>query len=314
VYPAIVLPTIVLAAGLGTRLQPITRDLAKPAVPVAGKALIVRVLEWLQREGVRDVVVNLHHLPATVTGIVGDGAQLGLHVRYSWEREILGSAGGPRLALSLWPDLQGPCLITNGDTLTDFPLGPLVAAHTAAREDQTLVTMAVVRNVRPDHYNGLRLDADGRVRAFVPKGHTEETWHFIGVQVVEPGVFDAISLGTAAETVAGVYRDLVEHRPGSVRAHRVNATFLDVGTPADYIEASLHIARAEGAATDVVVEPPWTPGSHAAVIDPDARLTRTIVWPDAAIEADVELDRCVVLSGVTVAAGTRATGKVFESV
>jgi len=306
-----VLPTIVLAAGLGTRLLPITRHLAKPAVPVAGKALIVRVLEWLQREGIRDVVVNLHHLPATVTGIVGDGTQLGLHVRYSWERKILGSAGGPRLALSLWPDLQGPCLITNGDTLTDFPLAPLVAAHTAARVSGALVTMAVVRNVKPDQYNGLRLAADGRVLAFVPKGHTEETWHFIGVQVVEPRVFDAVPMGTAAETVGGVYRDLVEHRPGAVRAHRVDATFLDVGTPADYIEASLHMARAEGVATDVLVEPPWTPDSHMAVIDPGARLTRCIVWPDSTIEADVELDQCVVLTGARVPAGTQAKEKVF---
>jgi mannose-1-phosphate guanylyltransferase len=313
VYPAIVLPTIVLAAGLGTRLLPITRSLAKPAVPVAGKALIVRVLEWLQREGIRDVVVNLHHLPATVTGIVGDGAQLGLHVRYSWEREILGSAGGPRLALSLWPDLEGPCLITNGDTLTDFPLAPLVAAHKTARAAGALVTMSVVRNVRPDHYNGLRLDVDGRVLAFVPKGHTEETWHFIGVQVVEPRVFDAIPIGAAAETVAGVYRELVERQPGAVRAHRVDATFLDVGTPDDYIEASLHIARAEGAAADVLVEQPWTPDSRVAFINPDARLTRCVIWPDTTIEGDVELDSCVVLSGETVPAGTRARGKVFAS-
>jgi mannose-1-phosphate guanylyltransferase len=306
-----VLPTIVLAAGLGTRLLPITRNVAKPAVPVAGKALIVRVLEWLEREGIRDVVVNLHHLPATVTGIVADGTSLGLHVRYSWEREILGSAGGPRLALSLWPDLQGPCLITNGDTLTDFPLAPLLAAHDAARADGALVTMAVVRNVRPDHYNGLRLDADGRVLAFVPKGHTEETWHFIGVQVVEPRVFDGIPIGAAAETVAGVYRDLVRDQPGAVRAYRVDATFLDVGTPADYIEASLHIAAQEGASNDVVVEQPWTADSRAVVIDPTARLTRCVVWPDSTIEANVDLDQCVVLSGARVPAGTQATGKVF---
>ncbi|MCC7186542.1 MAG: NTP transferase domain-containing protein [Acidobacteria bacterium] len=306
------LPTIVLAAGLGTRLQPLTRHLAKPAVPVAGKALIVRVLEWLSREGVRDAIVNLHHLPGTVTGIVGDGTQLGLRVRYSWEREILGSAGGPRLALSLWPELQGPCLITNGDTLTDFPLAPLLAAHAASRADGGVVTMAVVRNVRPDHYNGLRLDEDGRVLAFVPRGHTEETWHFVGVQVVEPGVFDGIPLGSAAETVAGVYRDLVRDRPGAVRAWRVDATFLDVGTPSDYIDASLHIAAQEGRAGDVIIETPWTADARPGTVDPTARLTSCVVWPDATVGADAVLDRCVVLSGVTVPAGTQAVGKVFD--
>jgi NDP-sugar pyrophosphorylase family protein len=307
-----VLPTIVLAAGLGTRLHPITHHLAKPAVPVAGKALIVRVLEWLAREGVRDAVVNLHHLPATVTGLVGDGTQLGLHVRYSWERDILGSAGGPRLALSLWPDLQGPCLITNGDTLTDFALAPLVAAHASARTEGALVTMAVVRNTRPDHYNGLRLDADGRVLAFVPKGHTEETWHFVGVQVVEPRVFDGIPIGSAAETVAGVYRDLVRDTPGAVRAWRVDATFLDVGTPADYIDASLHFAGREGHPGNVILEAPWTAEARRAVVEPTARLTSCVVWPDATIGAEAILDRCVVLSGVTVPAGASATGIVLE--
>ena len=306
------LPTIVLAAGLGTRLHPITHHLAKPAVPVAGKALIVRVLDWLAREGIRDVVVNLHHLPDTVTGLVGDGAQLGLRVRYSWEREILGSAGGPRVALSLWRELQGPCLITNGDTLTDFALAPLVAAHTSARSEGALVTMAVVRNTRPDHYNGLRLDPEGRVLGFVPKGHTEETWHFVGVQVVEPWVFDGIPIGSAAETVAGVYRDLVRDSPSAVRAWRVDATFLDVGTPADYIDASLRIAAGEGHPGDVILEAPWTVDARRAIVDPTARLTSCVVWPDATIGAEAILDRCVVLSGVTVPAGTRAVGKVLD--
>jgi len=305
------IPTVVLAAGLGTRLQPLTRLLAKPAVPVAGKALIVRVLEWLRREGVRDIVVNLHHLPATVTSLVGDGAHLGLTVRYSWEREILGSAGGPKKALALWPGYDSPCLIVNGDTLTDFPLAPLLAAHEAGRATGALATLAVVRNTRPGHYNGLRLDPEGRVLAFVPKGHTEETWHFIGVQVVEPRVFDPVSPDTPAETVAGIYRDLVARQPGAIRAWRVDAPFIDVGTPDDYLDAVLRVAAGEGNTTGVVLESPWTGGAHTAVVDPGAALTNCVVWPDAVVEAGAVLDRCVVLSGVTVRAETRARGQVI---
>lgn len=289
------LPTIVLTAGLGTRLQPLTTLVAKPAVPVAGKALIVRVLEWLAREGVRDLVLNLHHLPATITGIVGDGTQCGVRVRYSWEREILGSAGGPKLALSLWPGHHGPCLIVNGDTLTDFPLGPLVAAHDAARPDGAMVTLAVVRNTRPDHYNGLRLDADGRVLAFVPKGHAEETWHFIGVQIAESRVFDPLPAGVAAETVAGVYRDLVATTPGAIRAWRVDAPFIDVGTPADYLDAVLRVAKAEGQSTDPLVERPWSPEMVPAVIHPTAHLTECVVWPEAVVGPGTTLHRTVVL-------------------
>ncbi len=291
------LPTIVLTAGLGSRLAPLTRILAKPAVPVAGKALVVRVLEWLEREGVRDLVLNLHHLPATVTGIVGDGSQLGVRVRYSWEREILGSAGGPKLALSLWPGHNGPCLLVNGDTLTDFTLSPLIAAHAAARVDGAVATMAVVRNPRPDHYNGLRLDAEGRVVGVVPKGHTEETWHFIGVQVVESRVFADVPANTPAETVAGIYRTLVANQPGAIRAWRVDAPFIDVGTPADYLDAVLRVARAEGMSTNPVVEPPWAPGMTPAVIDSTARLTDCVVWPGAVVAPGTALTRCVVFPG-----------------
>jgi NDP-sugar pyrophosphorylase family protein len=306
------LPTVVLAAGLGTRLRPLTDFLAKPAVPVAGRALVVRVLEWLRREGVSDVVMNLHHLPATVTALVGDGESLGLRVRYSWERDILGSAGGPRLALSLWPDHDGPCLIVNGDTLTDFALDPLVAAHRAARDHGALATLAVVRNPRPDHYNGLRLDTDGRVLAFVPKGHTEETWHFVGVQVAEARMFADLPLHRPAETVAGLYRDLVASRPSAIRAWRVDAPFLDVGTPDDYLSASLQVAEREGHTTGVIVERPWRVDSRAAVVDETALLQDSVVWPDATIGADAQLTRCIVLSGANVPAGTHAAGRVFE--
>lgn len=293
------LPTIVLAAGLGTRLAPITRVVAKPAVPVAGQTLIERVLTWLGREGVTDVVMNLHYLPETITSVLGDGAALGLRIRYSWEQEILGSAGGPKRALALWPGLTGPCLIVNGDTLTDLPLASLVAAHIASGAQATL---AVVANTRPDQYNGIRADAEHRVTGFAKSGHADETWHFIGVQVVNPSVFDRVPSGIPAETVSGLYRDLVLEEPGAVRVWPVEAPFLDVGTPADYLTAVLRTAG-----TDTFVIEGTTSYVH-----PSAVLTRCVVWDGAAVGADANLTDCVVLTGAHVPPGTRATGRVFE--
>ncbi|MSO50371.1 MAG: NDP-sugar synthase [Acidobacteria bacterium] len=292
------LPAIVLTAGLGTRLFPITRYVAKPAVPMAGKTLIERVLEWLHREGISDVVLNLHHLPKSITSVVGDGGALGMRVRYSWEPVILGSAGGPKQALTLWPGLTGPCLIVNGDTLTDVPLTPLIEAH---RVSGARVTMAVVTNTRPDHYNGIRVDANHCVTDFVAKGHTDQTWHFVGVQVVNPDVFDGLLPGALAETVAGVYRDLVRNEPGAVHVWTVEAPFLDVGTPADYIAAVLHTAGTDAS----VVE-------GTSVVDSSAVLTRCVVWDGARVGANVTLTDCVVLTSAHVPAGTVATGQVIE--
>src|SRR5712691_11345965 len=122
---------LLLTAGLGTRLRPLTDVRAKPAIPVAGEPLVRRIIAWLAAHGVTDLVLNLHHLPATISSIVGDGRDLGVRVRYSWEQpRILGSAGGPRLAAPIVGTER--FFIVNGDTLTDVDLRALADAHSAS--------------------------------------------------------------------------------------------------------------------------------------------------------------------------------------
>ena len=94
-------PALVLTAGLATRLRPLSFVRAKAALPVAGTPLIHRILRSLSSAGVRDVVLNLHYLPHTLTRLLGDGSGLGMRLRYSWEVPVLGSAGGPKRALPL---------------------------------------------------------------------------------------------------------------------------------------------------------------------------------------------------------------------
>src|SRR5690348_7023539 len=94
-------PALVLTAGLGTRLQPLSAYRAKPALPVAGTPLIARMLRRLREAGVTRVVLNLHHKAESITRVVGDGAAFDIDVRYSWETRVLGSAGGPARALPL---------------------------------------------------------------------------------------------------------------------------------------------------------------------------------------------------------------------
>jgi len=153
---------LVLTAGRGTRLGLLSALRAKPALPVAGDPLARRILRWLARHEVRDAVLNLHHRPETITAVVGDGSDLGVRVRYSWEPRLLGSAGGPRRALPL---LDAPRFwIVNGDTLHAMDLAPMARAH-AGRG--ALVTMALVANPRTDRYGGVA-DEDGWVEGFTP--------------------------------------------------------------------------------------------------------------------------------------------------
>ena len=283
---------LILTAGLGSRLRPVTDVRAKPAIPVAGEPMIRRIAAWLVSNGVDDLVLNLHHRPETLTAVLGDGRDLGARIRYSWEMpRILGSAGGPRLARPIVG--AGTFLIINGDTLTDVDLRRLGDAH---RASGALVTLALVPNREFLRYGGVTLDVDGRVTGFVRRGPAAEgSHHYIGVQVVAGRVFDGVEPGTAASSIGGVYDALIAAQPGSVRGAVSDAAFYDVGTPGDYWRTSLAFAAAEG-----------TAGVHAgrnARIDPSARVTRSILWDDVEVGAGVELDECIITDGVQVPAG-----------
>ena len=285
-------PVLVLAAGLGRRLDPITRVVAKPAVPLAGRTLIERVLDGLANQGITDVVLNLHHLPETVTAVVGDGAQHGLRVRYSWESPVLGSAGGPRHALPLLD--ADEFFIVNGDTLCNVDLTALAKAHRASGAD---VTLAVAPNPAPDRYNALEVDEAGCVVGVVPKGSGRKGWHFVGTQIARASVFDALPDNVPAESVHGLYQGLLGHK-GGIRVFHVSTPFIDVGTPADYLSSAIDLAGGRSA-----IDPD-------ARVDASARVTRSIVWPGATVGAGAVLDDCIV-TNVTVPPGFAARRSVL---
>ncbi|MES1254427.1 MAG: NDP-sugar synthase [Acidobacteriota bacterium] len=236
---------LVLAAGLGTRLRPLSDVRAKPAIPVAGEPMIRRIVAWLVGHGVAEIVVNLHALPHTVTAVLGDGSDLSAHVRYSWEQpHVLGSAGGPRHALSMLGD--DPFLLVNGDTLTDLDIAPLVRAH---HDGAALVTLALVANREPHRYGGVRTNAQHAVTGFVPRGAAAEgSGHFVGVQVVSPEVFRSLPDGRPRNSIGDVYDTLLAARPGAIAGYVTEHTaFWDIGTPSDYVRTTAACLRAEHA-------------------------------------------------------------------
>src|SRR4029077_13256490 len=254
-------------------------------------AMIRRIATRLVSQGVDDLVVNLHHRPETLTACLGDGADLGARVRYSWEvPRILGSAGGPRLARAIVG--AGTFFIINGDTLTDVDLGEVSAAHQASG---ALVTLALVPNREFLRYGGVRVAGDGAITRFVRRGPAAEgTYHYIGVQLVAARVFDGITAGEPASSIGGVYDALMTAQPGSVRASISDAAFFDVGTPADYWRTSQAFSSGSaGSSFGARVE-----------IDASARVTHSILWDDVMVDAGAQLDECIVTDGVHVAEGT----------
>jgi NDP-sugar pyrophosphorylase family protein len=284
-------PALVLTAGLATRLRPLSLVRAKAALPVAGAPLILRILRSLAADGVTDAVLNLHHLPHTLTSVVGDGSALGLRVRYSWEVPVLGSAGGPARALPLLRGAEGSStfLIVNGDTLTDVSLPALLGDH---RRSGALVTMAVVPNTEPAKYSGVGVAADGAFTGWVPRGSSEPSYHFIGVQAAEPAAFASVR-ADAPSDVRALYQALAGARPGAVRAFRTEAGFVDIGTPADYLATSLLVAEREG--IDLAAH---------ATLQAGAYVERSVLWEDVVVGEGAMLRECVVTDGVRVPADT----------
>jgi NDP-sugar pyrophosphorylase family protein len=308
------LPALLLTAGLGTRLRPLTLARAKAAVPIAGEPLVRRLVRWLAAAGVTRLVLNLHHLPATITSVLGDGSDLGARIRYSWEQPfVLGSAGGPRRALPILG--ADTCLIVNGDTLTDVNVPALTAAHAAS---DALVTLALVPNREPLKYGGVRLDAASRVTGFVPRGPSADgCYHFIGVQVAHADAFRRVPADQAINSIGGVYDHLLASRPGSIRGFVTDAAFWDVGTISDYWSTSLAFMddfHSRGAPPPRPTRPGRSPRAYPepdvsrrhgrnVSVHPTARVGRSILWDDVEVGPNATLEDCIVADGVRVPPG-----------
>jgi mannose-1-phosphate guanylyltransferase len=274
---------LVLTAGLGTRLRPLTWLKAKPALPLAGVPIITRILTRLAAFGVRDVVLNLHHVPESITELVGDGSDLGLRVRYSWEQPILGSAGGPRRALGLID--ADPFLIVNGDTLDPINLAMLATAHAASG---ALVTLALTPQPNPFRFGGVIVENGGQVTGFAPPGTAHSGHHFAGAQIVQKEAYGDLPEGRPLESVKETYPELIRRRPGAVHAAMFDTPGLDVGTIDDYLR--IHSALAAE-----------TPGvGNRSTIAESASLHDTIVWNDVTIGPECRLEECIVTDGVVV--------------
>jgi NDP-sugar pyrophosphorylase family protein len=182
---------MVLAAGQGTRLRPLTDRVPKALVPVAGRPMIEYPLLLLKRYGIRDIVINLHHLGGQIESHLGNGAQLGLQITYSREPELLDTGGG---LLKAKPFLQdGTFVLINTDVLIDLPLSEVVTFH---QEKAAAVTLVLRPDPLADQYGSMEIDADGRIRRFLDTRMTpalpgpSDKLMFSGVQILEPTIFD----------------------------------------------------------------------------------------------------------------------------
>ena len=233
---------MVLAAGLGVRLRPLTDRTPKPLLPIAGRPLLVWNLLLLKRHGITDVLVNLHHLGDQIVQAVGDGTRFGLRVAYSHEPELQGTGGGIRQATPFLKD--EPFLVLNGDTLSACDLTALIAAHRAGK---ALATLALREDLEAARWGPVTVDAGFRIlqiNGAPPLAPHAEPLSapcmFAGIHVMEPAVLDAIPPGPGS--IIDVYHALI--RKGLVlRGWRMSGYWSDIGTRERYEQAERDAAE-----------------------------------------------------------------------
>lgn len=202
---------MVLAAGLGTRLRPLTHEVPKPALPVGGVPILMFNLFLLKEAGIRNVLINLHHRPDNLKTLLHGSESLGLKIQWSWEKNILGTAGG--IAHALPKFLGSPLLVLNGDVVTDVDLKKMWSQH---HQRGAKATLAVI----PPHYapvtNFVEYDGSRRIRAIAgqPKVQGSKKLHrgiFSGIQIIERSLLASFPKNRFGCIIRQIYQPALEN-------------------------------------------------------------------------------------------------------
>ncbi len=187
---------MILAAGQGTRLRPVTDRMPKARVPVAGRPMIEYALLLLRHYGIRDIVINLHHFGSQIETHLGDGRRFDVHIGYSNESELLDTGGGLLKAKEFLQD--DTFIVINTDALIDVDLAAALDDH---RRNNAAATLVLRPDADADRYGSIDIDSDGRICRFLDHHAAEKPigvarkLMFTGVQILEPRIFDFMDGG-----------------------------------------------------------------------------------------------------------------------
>jgi NDP-sugar pyrophosphorylase family protein len=230
---------MILAAGFGNRLKPRTDTLPKPLFPIGGTNMIKNAVGYLLANGIRDIAVNLHHLPLLIKKEISSGTPANLNLRLIEEKEIMGTAGGIKGA----EDFIGNSVfaVVNSDILIDINIAEAAAVHEA---NGAVVTLVVRKNPHPERYGILAVEEGGRLARFlkttIPEYREEnlvsEIKMFTGLAVYSPEIFRHIPAGRPVDLAAEILPALVKNGfPVYTCDH--TGYWADIGTPEGHAAA-----------------------------------------------------------------------------
>lgn len=293
---------MILAAGEGTRLRPLTLSLPKPMVPVANVPLLVRTLRLLESQGITEIAVNLYHRPEVIREALGDGRELGVALHYSDEEQLMGTAGGVKRMEGF---LDETFLILYGDNLYHADFAPLLEFH---RAKNALATIATFTAPNPSACGLVVTDESGRVTRFQEKPPPEEVFTDqanAGVYILEPEIFRYIPADTVYDFGKEVFPELLVAEADRVFATPLNGYLQDTGTVPAYRQANWDLL--EGRAG------PQEPGIHeTAYVSSDASLLgRNILGVRVTVEAGATVEESIIWDETLIGVGATVTGAIL---
>jgi len=296
-----VMKAMILAAGFGTRLFPLTIDRTKPAIPFLGKPLVGYVAEYVAKFGFTDVVVNLHHQPESVEKALGDGGNYGVKIHYTLEEpKILGTAGALDNARHYLENET--FLIVNGKIITDIDISAALETH---RNSGALATMVLKPNPKRERFTIVETEGNlitgfGDFPTFDSRLSTlDSPLMFTGIHILEPRVFNYIPRGVYSDIVPTFYRPAIA-RGEKIVAHITDANWFELSTIPRYLDISLAMLNGQ---KEKVVK------GENVKISASATVKDSVIWDDVSIADGAQISKTIIADDVKIGKDER-----FENV
>lgn len=223
---------MILAAGLGTRMRPLTEKMPKPLLLIGNRPIIHYTLLFLKKYGITDVIINLHHLADKMRENLDDGSGFGMKIAYSFEPEILGTGGGIKKVEPFLSD--NTFVVINGDILIDVDLNDVIRFH---KEKNATATMVLRKDDNIERYGTIGIDKENRIRQFLNIIKSDETLTrlmFTGLHILEPTIFSYLPEKGCINRTA--YPEMIKNGE-QVFGYVMNGYWRDLGTPEAYSSA-----------------------------------------------------------------------------
>ncbi len=319
---------MIMAAGLGTRLYPLTGRTAKPMVPILNRPVMEHMLNLLRRHGIRQVAANLHYHPDKIRTYFGDGSGFGMELTYNVEAELLGTAGGVGAFRDFFAG--GTFVVVSGDGLTDIDLTAFVTAH---KRNGGIATLAVKQVADPSLYGVVVCDAGDRITGFQEKPPHGEALSDVcntGIYAFEPAIFDYVPPGAFVDWAKDVFPALLAHGApfhrwlldtywndvGNIEQYRVSnfdalLGLVEVDVPGRSVSPGVWVGEGTQIEPGVRIEAPVLVGA-GCFIEAEAELLGPLIIGDGCvIERGAVLEGAINWAGVKAGRGSRMEGSIL---